>query len=202
MLPSKYTCSSCNGSLSFSFLEAYYYLGPELTGQKIDSADLLAIPVRPAWCKTCTQLCLVEDIATLRDFENAYGAVRSGKRIEYPLETEHLEADFAMKEMEAYLRWRMSRLHAPRALCCGGNNFQFMDVAQPMFKHAECDFGYMQPVYSYPGSYNGPGPGVYGPANVRFYNAEGDLLGQLTWCKRGEHTWEHEKLSYPKVQEE
>ncbi|MFZ6873797.1 hypothetical protein ACO0LF_17195 [Undibacterium sp. Di27W] len=145
---------------------------------------------------------MAENIANLRDFENAYGAARSGKFIEYPLNTEHLEADIAMKEVASYLRWRMSRLRAARALCCGGNNYQFMDVAQPMFKHAECDFGYMQPEYLYPGSYNGPGPGVYDPANFRFYDPEGELIGQLTWRKRGDNKWETEKLSYPDVSDE
>ncbi|MFZ6679341.1 hypothetical protein [Undibacterium sp. Tian12W] len=202
MLPSFYICTACNEKLSFPFYQAYYYLGSNAMGQLVRDEDLLAIPVRPAWCKTCTSLCAAEDIASLRDFENACGAVRSGKPVEYPLETEHMDQDMAISKIQSYLRWRMSRRHKPRALCCGGHDFLYTDVEQPLFKHAGCDFGSMEPQYWLPGSHNWQGPGISSPADIRIYDAEGELLGQLTWHKREENKWDTEKLSYPRAVEE
>ena len=201
MLPSKYCCSSCNESFFFPFADAYYYLGKAAAGQLIASKDLLAVPMRPAWCKDCASLCPVEDIATVRDFENAYGALRSGKQIEYPFSSENLDTDVALSNMAVYLQWRMTRRHAPRALCCGGNRFQYMDVELPLFKHAECDFGYLKPWYLLPGPYNGPGPGIRSAANFRFYTPEGELAGQLTWYERQEEKWQSKRLAYPEKQE-
>lgn len=139
---------------------------------------------------------LLKTIRSLRDFENAYGAVRSGKTVEYPNTTESLDKEAALHEVKIFLQWRMSRRRAARALCCGGENYQFMDVAYPLFKHAECDFGYMEAQYFFPGPYCGPGPGVISPANIRLYDTEGELIGQLTWHKQEENTWNTEKLSY------
>lgn len=202
MLPSLYTCTSCNEKLHFPFRQAHYYLGSGCMGQLVANEDLLTIPVRPAWCMTCISLCIAEDIASLRDIENAYGTVRSGKPVEYPLETAYMDQDEAINRTRAYLRWRMSRQHKPRALCCGGHDFLYTDVAQPLFKHAECDFGYMEAKYLFFGSYCGTGPGVTSPANIRLYDTEGELLGQLTWHKREGNKWDTEKLSYPLPPEE
>jgi hypothetical protein len=85
--------------------------------------------------------------------------------VAYPLNTELMDSAEVEKEVGKYLRWRMERRHAARALCCGRSNFQFMDVAQPLFKHADCEFGVMEPVHHI-GSYNGPGPGVYSAADI------------------------------------
>lgn len=196
MIPSHYTCSSCNENLSVPNADNYYYLGSLAIGMPVDDKDLFLMPVRPAWCKDCASLCTVEDIRSLRDFENAYGAVRSGKTVEYPIATENLDNEATLHEVKIFLQWRMSRGRVARALCCGDENYQFMDVAQPMFKHAECDFGYMEARYSLPGSYCGPGPGAYSPANIRLYDPEGELVGPLTWYKREESKWDTEKLNY------
>ncbi|MBI1771850.1 MAG: hypothetical protein HYR68_05810 [Burkholderiales bacterium] len=147
MIPNRYTCSSCNESLPVPNADNYYYMGPGTIGVPIDNEDLYLIPVRPAWCKDCASLCIVEDIKSVRDFENAYGAVRSGKIVEYPGTTENMDNEAALHEIKTFLQWRMSRRRTARALCCGGPNYQFMDVAQPLFKHAECDFGYMEAQY-------------------------------------------------------
>ncbi|MFZ6642908.1 hypothetical protein ACO0LL_24530 [Undibacterium sp. TC4M20W] len=202
MIPSRYTCSSCNESLAVPDAENYYYTGNISIGMPVDNDDLYLIPVRPAWCKDCASLCMAENIRSIRDFENAYEAVRSGKTVEYPRETENLDNEAALHEVKTLLQWRMSRRRAARALCCGGENYQFMDVSLPLFKHAECDFGYMEARYLWPGSYNGPGPGVNSPANIRLYDPEGELIGQLTWYKREENKWDTEKLSYPRAVEE
>lgn len=49
------------------------------------------------------------------------------------------------------------------------------------------------------GSYNGSGPGISAPANIPLYDAEGELLGQLTWRKREGGMWDIEPLQYPQV---
>src|SRR5437868_9590262 len=145
MLPHYYVCSSCRETLEFSFRVACYYVGPAQMDQQVAETDLLSTPVRPAWCKDCEIICLVEDIPSLRVFENSYAAVRSGRSVEFPVGIEFMSSTEAEEMVGAYLRWRMERRHAARALCCGGSNYQFMDVAQSLLKHAECEFGVIEP---------------------------------------------------------
>ena len=120
MSPSYYECTSCRERFYFAFREAYYDLkSGTAEGSALDES-LLPIPVRPAWCKDCSCLCIVEDIAPLRAFEAAYAVVRQGRPIEYPLVTEYLEPEAAEASLAgAYLRWRLWRKRAARALCCG-----------------------------------------------------------------------------------
>lgn len=199
MLPTYYICTACGERFEFTRREAVYVTSGDavpLAGQLRDG-DLLQVPVRPGWCNDCDKVTIVEDIASLRDFENAYGAVRASKTIEYPLDTTGLAADEAQVAVETYLRWRMGRHHAPRALCCGGDRFQFLDVETPLLKHQECDFGFIEG-RSYIGGYNGPGPGVYSEANIPVYSSEGALVGRLTWRERGSDVWAAVPDEYPK----
>lgn len=201
MIPFAYVCTACKIQFDFKYRSADYHVGDVPMGSQIDGSDLLPVPVRPAWCMDCKGFCIAEDIATLRDMENAYGAVRLGRPVEYPIATKFMDNADAECEVGKYLRWRMGRRHAARALCCGGSHFQFMDVAQPLFTHADCDFGVIEPVYNL-GSYNGPGPGVYSPANTPVYTGEGELIGVLTWRKVGDTTWRVEPLGYPRCVED
>ncbi len=196
MLPNYYACSSCGERFHFNFREACYYLGSAPIGRQAADDDLLTVPIRPAWCKDCDSLCIVEDIAPLRVMEGAYGMARKGQPVRYPIDTEYIEAAQAEPTIGAYLRWRMERRHAARALCCGGSNYQFMDVERPLIKHAECDFGFINGMFHI-SSYCGSGPGVRSPANIRLYDTEGDLIGRLTWWKRDEGKWDIEPMSYP-----
>lgn len=202
MLPSLYACTSCGHTFPFAHREASYYLAVDGVplGQQVSGARLFQVPVRPGWCKDCGDVCLVEDIAPLRAFEDALGAVRSGRAVEYPTQTENLTPELAREEVEAFLRWRMDRRHAPRALCCGGLNYQLLDVPQPLLKHAECDFGVVEAQYFFPGSYCGPGPGVLAPANIPIFGAEGERLGTMTWVDRETGIWQVTPAAYP-VQE-
>lgn len=198
MLPNYYVCSSCQEKFTFSLREAVYSLGVEPIDKTISEKDVFTTPVRPAWCKDCGSICVAEDIASLRVFEDAYAAVRSGRNIDYPVQTEFLSPAEAADLTKTYLHWRMGRRHAARALCCGGSNYQLTDVAQPLLKHAECEFGFIKGMLSI-SSHNGPGPGVLAPANTRLYNTEGELIGLLTWRKRDEGVWEVEHLQYAPV---
>src|SRR5262249_26076231 len=146
----------------FAQREARYYFDFDSAplGNQLSGGDLADVPVRPGWCKTCSKVCLVEHIEPLRVFEDAYGFGRTGKPVQYPIDTEHLHPQEALDALEAFLKWRMERRHLARALCCGGTHFQFLDVAQPLLKHQECDFGVVEARYLFSG-YNGPGPGVY-----------------------------------------
>ncbi|WP_143094007.1 hypothetical protein ABL840_01665 [Variovorax sp. NFACC27] len=58
-----------------------------------------------------------------------------------------------------------------------------------MLKHSECDFGVIEAQYVFPGSYNGLGPGVNSPANIRILDIEGLLIGLLTTRSRGSAIW-------------
>lgn len=196
MLPDHYVCRSCLERFEFKFREVRHCVGTAPIDKQVAEKELLWTPVRPAWCNDCESVCLVEDIASLRAFEDAYGAVRSGRPVEYPIGTEFMDPKEAEKAVEPYLRWRMERRHAARALCCGGSNFQFMDVAQPLLKHAECDFGFIGPMFSI-SSYCGSGPGVLSPANIRLYSSEGELIGLLTWYHREEDKWDVVAANYP-----
>lgn len=100
---------------------------------------------------------IVEDIASVRIFEVVYGTVKQGRTVQYPVHTECYERETANELAAAYLRWRLGRKHAARALCCGGSNYIFMDETQPLIKHAECDFGFIEPMF-WIGSYCGSGP--------------------------------------------
>jgi hypothetical protein len=195
MLPDYFQCSACREKFTYTFRDAYYYVGVAPIGRSVDSRSLLPIPARPAWCKDCDGLCIAEDIAPLRAIEAAYGAARRGRKVEYPVETcftnDPLEAAAAVAP---YVHWRMGRRHAARALCCGGTRFQFMDVAQPLLKHAECEFGFVEPV-TYIGSYIPRLLGVDEPANLRLYNTEGELIGRLTFCRGPDRTWDVEQGS-------
>lgn len=202
MPPNLYMCDACGERFEFAFRDAAYYVGPivgPLSAQVAD-ADLLTVPVRPAWCKDCGVVSVVEDIAPLRAFEDAYGAVRAGRQVEYPIPSAWLEPEEMQDEFASYLRWRMSRRHVARALCCGRSNYQFLDVAQPLLKHQECDFGFITP-RTWLGGHNGPGPGVRAPANIRTYDAEGHLVGVMTWLDRASSTWTIEPAAYPLVEE-
>jgi hypothetical protein len=195
VLPSHYFCTACRETFTFKFRGVRRHVGEAPLGDHVPEERLLSMPVRPAWCKDCAALCLVEDIAPVRAFEDAYGAARAGKPVEYPVDTEFMNAADAEKELAGQLRWRMARRHAPRALCCGGSNYQCMDEAQPLLKHAGCEFGFIEQAYSIePG---GRRPGVFSPANIRAYGPEGELIGLLTWYSREDRTWEVDAASYP-----
>jgi len=204
MLPSSYACTSCGERFEFAHRDAVYHFNSDSApiGGQVPGADLFPVPVRPGWCKSCATVCLVEDIAPVRAFEDAYGAVRVGRAVEYPLATEVLDPQQAQDELATYLRWRLGRRHPPRALCYGRTNYQLLDVAQPLLKHAGCDFGVVEPQFLLLGSYNGPGPGVYSPANIPVYDSEGSLIGLLTWRPRGSDTWDVEPTEYPRTDEE
>jgi hypothetical protein len=200
-LPTYYKCSSCHEEFRFKFRSAYYYAGTATFDKKVADADLLPIPVRPAWCKDCEAVCLVEDIAPLRAFEDAYGAVRCGRTIEYPVDSRNCDPQVVQKDVARLLRWRMERVHRARALCCGRSNYQFMDVAQPLLKHDGCEFGFIEQGFMC-GSYNGPGPGVRSPANINIYDNEGILIGRLTWWNQVENSWETESAEYEPMVED
>lgn len=110
--------------------------------------------------------------------------------------------DTVIPEAEAFLRWRMQRRRSARILCCGGVNFQFLDVAQPLFRHVECDFGVIEPSASHIGPYNSPGPGEYSPADILVCDGEGELLGLLTWRQRDQRTWSVAPMQYAWIDEE
>jgi hypothetical protein len=195
VLPAHYVCTSCSTKFLFEFRAADYYLGTGEIEDRVAGNDLLEVPLRPAWCKDCERVCPVEDIAPLRTFEAAYAAVRRGISVDYPFSSEHGDPAHLQSTVETYLRWRMERKHPARALCCGGSNFQFMDIATPLLKHAECDFGVIEPATLFTGSYNWS-PGISGPVNTRLYTAEGELIGLRTWLHSDRVTWGMEKLSY------
>lgn len=202
-LPSHYACTGCGETFNFSQRDARYCFDSDAAlsnGQLVGSA-LHDVPARPGWCKDCATVCLVEDIAAVQAFEAALGAVRAGRAVEYPLVTEYLSAQEARERAENYLRWRMGRRHPPRALCCGRTNFQFLDVAEPLLKHQECDFGVVEPRYLF-SPYNGPGPGVYSAADIRVYSGEGALIGLLTWRARGSEVWDVGPAEYPSFDED
>jgi hypothetical protein len=195
MLPSYYTCTSCRERFTFSQHEARYLVDSTQMGGQVAGADLLTVPVRPGWCKNCSTVCLVEDIASVRDFEHAYGAVRAGRSVDYPISTDCLTLQQAQDEIGAYLRWRMTRRHPARALCCGGVSFQFLDVPLPLLKHADCEFGVIEPIIQIT-SFNGPGPGVYSAADIRVYDGEGELVGLMKWRNRETEMWDVVPAAY------
>lgn len=80
-------------------------------------------------------------------------------------------------------------------------NYQLLDVAQPLLRHEECDFGVVEPrvIIS---SYNSPGPGVYSPANIGVYSGEGVLVGLLTWRSRSSDTWDVVPAEYPRIEDD
>ena len=88
MLPSYYTCTSCRERFTFSQHDARYHFGSTPTGGPVADAALFTVPVRPGWCKACSTVCLVEDIAPLWDFERAYGVARTGRPVVYPVPCE------------------------------------------------------------------------------------------------------------------
>lgn len=190
MLPNYYECTGCGEVLRFAQREARYLFGfdPRLAKDQVSRTNLYSVPARPAWCKDCAMVCLVEDIAPLRTFEVAFGVVRAGGSVAYPIATECMEPQEALDALETYLRWRMDRRHPSRALCCGRTNYQFLDVEQPLLKHQACDFGVVEPRYLV-SSFNGPGPGVTRPANIHVYDGEGVLVGLMTWRAQDSNTW-------------
>ena len=217
MLPHTVECSVCHECFVLPFRVAYYYTGSESVGDHVGFSDLLGILMQPAWCSDCDILSLVEDILPLREFENALGAVRAGHEVEYPVyyspprrirlrgpqhnresyrEGDRLEAERASYEAAAYLRWRMDRRHAPRALCCGGNRFQRLDDPSCKIRHADCEFGFIRQWI-----HIGPSASMHvGPANQRLYSAEGELIGLLTDSITipgvDEDIWKVEPLQY------
>lgn len=201
LLPDYYACSSCNEKFNLAQREALYYTGTAPLGGQVSDQDLLRIPVRPGWCKACNTVCLVEDIASVRILETAYSAVRSGRTVEYPLDTENLSPEQARDAIAPYLQWRLGRVHPPRALCCGGGDYQLLDVAQPLLKHADCEFGMVVPWFSI-SSYCGSGPGIYSPADIRVYSSEGVLTARLTWFHRESVAWDVVQENYQQAEED
>jgi hypothetical protein len=205
LIPNSYVCTGCGAEFPLAVPDYAVYLfdsdGSPLAGT-LDGSTLHQIPVRPAWCKTCRHVTVVEDIAPLRAFEDAYAAVRAGRNVEYPQATEWQEPAAARDTIGAYLKWRLGRRHAARALCCGGVRFQFLDVEQPLFKHLDCDFGVIEPKPLFVGAFVGPGPGVYSAANFSVHDGEGKLIGRLTWRERGSSIWQVEPAHYPPPEED
>lgn len=197
MLPMAYRCSGCDEKFSFPFRDALYCLGGSPESGEIANTDLFHIPLRPAWCLDCGTLTVVEDIAPLGVFEGAYAYVRSGRHVEYPISTEDLTPEEADDEVTAFLRWRMARRHAPRALCCGGARYHFMDLAQPLIKHAGCETGYVAKGGWHLGASIPIRIGLHSRVETRTYNAEGELIGLLTWYDRDSKVWGIEPAAYP-----
>lgn len=201
MIPSYYACGSCQKKFTFAFREAWYHVSTATGGTQVAVDDLLPVNLRPGWCKDCEAVCAVEDIEPLRVFEDAYGAIRSGRSVDYPVRSEYMEAQVAMQQARDYLRWRMGRVRPARALCCGGSRYQLMDVAQPILKHEGCEYGFIGPLFQISGQ-NGPEPGIGYAANIRLYDAEGVLIGKVTWRKDDVRMWDIEPLAYPLAGEE
>ncbi|MFL6656779.1 MAG: hypothetical protein ACJ8GW_01805 [Massilia sp.] len=198
--PTAFACSACGEKYLMPAWDVGYFLGKLPFGSKIADADLMSMPVRPAWCKDCDKVCKAEDIAPLRVFENALGATRAGVPIEYPFDSRDMDPAHVRNEMAAALAWRMARRGAARALCCGGSNFQYLDVAQPLLKHAVCDFGFIEPVYEITiRSYCGPGPAAKTAVDVRIFDSEGELVGSLSARNRDDATYDAEPTSYPRA---
>jgi hypothetical protein len=197
-IPNYYKCGSCHEKLDFKVRAACYYIGTSAFEKGVAEAELLAIPVRPGWCKDCEALCLVEDIAPLRVFEDAYGAVRCGREIEYPVFGEFWDQAGLQANVANFLRWRMERIHPARALCCGRSNYQLLDVATPLLMHEGCENGFIEPQYLI-ASYCGPGPGVYSAANYPVYDTEGVLIGRLTWRHRDARSWAVETARFDPI---
>lgn len=164
-------------------------------------------------------LSVVEDILPLREFEYAFGALRAGHKVTYPVhyypplkprshelernvelhsDWERENAESVKLEAAAYLRWRMARRHVPRMLCCGGTRFERFDDDSCKIRHADCEFGFLHQMLII-------SSGVYraraGPVNERLYNAEGELIGMLTDIiknpETGEETYKVEPMQYP-----
>jgi hypothetical protein len=201
-LPNYYACTGCGETFNFASRDAFYCFSRQALSPdtKLAGVDLLSVPARPGWCSDCGTVCLVENIEPLRAFELAFGAVKAGKQIEYPVSTEHMDRQAALDATESFLRWRIERHRPARALCCGRTNYQLLDVAQPLLKHQECDFGVVEPRYVF-SAYNGPGPGVYTAANVPVYTGEGRLIGLLTRRNRGSDIWDVIPAEYPAYEE-
>ena len=91
-LPNYYECTGCGETFNFARRSAYYCFDLEAVspGTKLSGSKIFAIPVRPAWCKDCSWVCLVENLLPVRSFEDAYGMTKAGKEIEYPFASEHL----------------------------------------------------------------------------------------------------------------
>ncbi|HEX7644700.1 MAG TPA: hypothetical protein VF472_21055 [Burkholderiaceae bacterium] len=193
-----YQCTGCGEKFNFPFSHGKYYVGKEPLSNRVHIDDLLTVLARPVWCKDCDILSLVEDIAPLQIFEGAFATSKAGKRIEYPVETESWGQEGAVAEAGRYLRWRMERVHGERALCCGGSNYQRMDVPEPLFKHRGCDFGVVEAQSRFfIGPHSGWGPGVRSVANFPVWDSEGVLLGRLTWFDRENDVWQVEPANYP-----
>ncbi|MDK2126999.1 hypothetical protein [Parachitinimonas caeni] len=195
-LPSFYSCSYCHENFHFPFNTlSYHHKGGGPLPSTVRSEDFLEIPKRPAWCKVCNSLTLVEDILPLQDFENAYGAIRAGKSIEYPLHCRGKDAAEQIATCKALLEWRMNRIRPARALCCGGTQFLWMDTLQPLRRHADCEYGFIDPVW-YIGSFCGYAHGIHSPADYRVYDPEGELVGNLTWFNQEAGSWALQELRY------
>lgn len=197
MLPTYYRCSSCQQKFEFEFREAWYCLDAAPIDSPVSDASLLEIPVRPAWCKACECITIVEDIPPLRAYEDAYAAARAGRAIAFPILSEFGDPE-SIRALEMYVRWRMGRRSAPRALCCGGSNYQLMDVATPLIKHAECEFGFIEGMIQISSGVR-RAPGIHSPFNMRLYNSEGELAGLLTWRTPDRQHWQVEPFAYPPV---
>ena len=203
MIPHRYVCSGCQEEFTIEPRRAVYDLDfePRHVDYRVRDENLLEIPVRPAWCKTCARITVVEDIAPLRVFEDAYAAVRAGRHVEYPQMTEGTELAAARDLLAVYLKWRLGRRHAARALCCGGERYQFLDVEQPLFKHAQCDLGFVGPRYQRT-PYCLPWPGIPRATNTPVHDGEGNLVGKLTWREQGSDIWQVESAHYPPPDED
>jgi len=195
MTHSFYKCRSCHQEFRPP-IGGYYFVGEAPIAEPLAPSELLAILTRPAWCKDCNHICLVEDILPVRTFEAAYGAARKGQAVQYPIDTSWCEAPEMAAKVKPYLLWRMSRKLSARALCCGGRNYQFLDVAQPLLMHEGCEHGYIEPLFQI-GSYCGPGPGVRSAADIPVHDTEGELRAYLKWYKQEDDTWTIEPASYP-----
>lgn len=193
---SYYECSQCREQFQFKIGLVYHCLQVSADRLSVQDADVFEVPTRPIWCLQCEAVSKVEDLGQLREYEYALGMARRGKTVKYPLYTTGYEPEREMQELELMLAWRMGRRNPARALCCGGQQYQLLDVRQPLIKHAECEYGFIGNVIQI-GGFNGPRPGTRSPANYLLHDAEGERIGLMTWYHESGDCWDVVPQPYP-----
>lgn len=189
--------------VQIQFRSAYYYAGTATFDKKVADADLLPIPVRPTWCKDCEAVCLVEDIASLRAFEDAYGAVRCGRSIEYPVDSRNFDPQVVQEDVAHLLRWRMERVHRAGRYAAGDRIISLwtsrshcsstMAANSGLLNRESCLDLTTDPVQVY----------VAQPTSISTTKKEfWSECGRLTWWNQVENWWATESAEYDPIVED
>lgn len=165
-------CIKCSTQIPVAGCLALYAIDYDAATHSADEEKLLWIPTKTVWCGVCNVPTMAEDIRSSAEWEDAFTAMRIGKRVEFPYDCVHEEGPNPLlgraRQLYDAVQHRNDR---GRCLHCGG--YQHIDVDSPHLRHDDCGGRFETIIWI--GSAN------YLRSAYKIFFTDGMLIGQLGW---------------------